>query len=107
MRLSRTELAQKCARLGWGWGKQDKDDKGEKYGGYAEHREAMTAMALLAFWGIANCKILRVWGHRKAGIDYLHPIPRQIRKIGASGKLVEFTSSETKDPTHTPFVPTH
>ena len=74
-----------CSRMNWlksvqdsdgGWGKQDKDDKGQKTGGYAEHRDAMTGMALLAYFGRANFKILPSFGETvKRGIDFLTSIP--------------------------------
>ena len=59
-----------------GWGKQDKDDKGEKYGGYAAHRDAMTGMALLAFLGHCELQDSPEFGETvKRGIDFLTSTP--------------------------------
>ena len=40
-------------------GKTRQSDKGEKYGGYEQHRDAMTSMALLAYLDIVNYRILQ------------------------------------------------
>jgi prenyltransferase beta subunit len=73
-----------------GWGKQDKDAKGEKYGGYPEHRDAMTAMAILAFLGHCELQDSPEFGETvKRGIDFLTSSPPD--KWGSYDKSGKFT----------------
>ena len=74
-----------------GWGKQDKDDKGQKYGGYPEHRDAMTAMALLAYLGHCELQDSPDFGESvKRGIDFLTSSPPdKLGKYDESGKFLD------------------
>ena len=76
-----------------GWGKQDKDDKGEKYGGYPQHRDAMTGMALLAFLGHCELQDSPEFGETvKRGIDFLTSTPPdKAGKYDESGKFLGLT----------------
>ncbi|MEL0098403.1 MAG: hypothetical protein VW907_02475, partial [Opitutae bacterium] len=59
-----------------GWGNQDKDDNGEKTVGNPEHRNAMTAMALLAYLGHCELQDSPEFGETvKRGIDFLTSSP--------------------------------
>ncbi len=77
-----------------GWGKQDKDDKGEKFGGYPEHRDAMTAMALLAFLGHCELQDSPEFGETvKRGIDFLTSTPAdKSASYDNSGKFLGLSS---------------
>lgn len=82
-----------------GWGKQDKDDKGEKYGGYAAHRDAMTGMALLAFLGHCELQDSPEFGETvKRGIDFLTSTPPdKAGKYDGSGKFLGLKDGGNKD----------
>tara|TARA_B100002019_G_scaffold120258_1_gene103257 strand:+ start:11590 stop:13191 length:1602 start_codon:yes stop_codon:yes gene_type:complete len=73
-----------------GWGKQDKDDKGEKTGGGADHRDAMTAMALLAYLGHCELQDSPEFGETvKRGIDFLtSTLPDKLGNYDDSGKFL-------------------
>ena len=82
-----------------GWGKQDKDDKGEKYGGYPAHRDAMTGMALLAFLGHCELQDSPDFGETvKRGIDFLTSTPPdKTGKYDDSGKFLGLKDGGNKD----------
>ena len=73
-----------------GWGKQDKDDKGEKYGGDEQHRDAMTGMALLSFLGHCELQDSPDFGETvKRGIDFLTSTPAdKLGNYDGSGKFL-------------------
>ena len=73
-----------------GWGKQDKDDKGEKYGGDEQHRDAMTGMALLSFLGHCELQDSPDFGETvKKGIDFLTSTPAdKLGNYDGSGKFL-------------------
>ena len=82
-----------------GWGKQDKDDKGEKYGGYTAHRDAMTGMALLAYLGHCELQDSPEFGDTvKRGIDFLtSTLPDKAGKYDESGKFLGLKDGGNKD----------
>jgi len=82
-----------------GWGKNDKDDKGEKYGGYPAHRDAMTGMALLAFLGHCELQDSPEFGETvKRGIDFLTSTPPdKAGKYDGSGKFIGLKDGGNKD----------
>jgi hypothetical protein len=73
-----------------GWGKNDKDDKGEKYGGDEQHRDAMTGMALLSYLGHCELQDSPDFGETvKRGIDFLTSTPPdKLGKYDGSGKFL-------------------
>jgi antitoxin component YwqK of YwqJK toxin-antitoxin module len=83
-----------------GWGRQDKDDMGENTGGYPEHRDAMTAMALLAFLGHGELQDSADYGEVvRTGIEFLTSSPPdKSARYDDAGKFLGFSTEGNRLP---------
>ncbi len=82
-----------------GWGMNDKDDKGEKYGGFPAHRDAMTGMALLAYLGHCELQDSPDYGATvKRGINFITSTPPdKAANYDSSGKFIGLKDGSNKD----------